>query len=91
MQSARCCSSDWKPVARRGFALARDNPMSRRRHACAGDSTALFTRKCAWCGAKLGNPDYVERMGKRFCSEDHANQYLEQTRAQGAGNASGGC
>jgi len=27
----------------------------------------LFTKKCAWCGAELGNPSYVERMGKRFC------------------------
>lgn len=52
---------------------------------------SLFAKKCAWCGAKLGNPTYVERMGKRFCSEDHANQYLAQMRAQGANEDSGCC
>ncbi len=51
----------------------------------------LFTKKCAWCGAKLGNPDYVERMGKRFCSEDHAERYLEYTRASPTTDESDGC
>lgn len=51
---------------------------------------SLFGRKCAWCGVKLGNPTYVERMGKRFCSEDHAGRYLEQMKAQGASEQSGG-
>ena len=51
----------------------------------------FFAKKCAWCGMKLGNPMYVKRMGKRFCSEDHANQYLQQTRAQGTAQESGCC
>ena len=50
----------------------------------------LFGRKCAWCGAKVGNPGHVERMGKRFCSEDHAQQYLQQTSARAA-SSDGGC
>lgn len=45
---------------------------------------SLFGKKCAWCGVKVGNPASVERMGKWFCSEDHASQYLQQTRAQSA-------
>ncbi len=51
----------------------------------------LFSRKCAWCGAKLPNPTYVERMGKRFCSEDHAQQYLEQERARSDAGDQDGC
>ncbi len=51
---------------------------------------ALFAKKCAWCGMKLENPNYVERMGKRFCSEEHANQYLAQTKPQAAADGSGG-
>lgn len=51
----------------------------------------LFTKKCAWCGTKLGNPDYVERMGKRFCSEEHAQEYLDQTSAVSETEESGGC
>lgn len=56
-----------------------------------GNAMSLFTRKCKWSGAKVGNPTPVERMGKRFCSEDHANRYLEQVSAQGADDNSGGC
>lgn len=52
---------------------------------------SLFARKCAWCGVKLGNPNFVERMGKRFCSEGHANQYLQQVAAQGARDQDGCC
>lgn len=51
----------------------------------------LLTKKCAWCGAKLGNPDYVERMGKRFCSEEHAKSYLEQVRSSAGAGGSDGC
>ena len=51
----------------------------------------LFSRKCAWCGAKLPNPSYVERMGNRFCSEDHAKRYLEQERVRSAGGGPDGC
>ncbi len=49
----------------------------------------LFTKKCAWCGAELGNPRYVERMGKRFCSEEHAQSYLDATKARAAEDSDG--
>lgn len=55
------------------------------------ESMSLFTRKCAWCGAKLSNPAPVERMGKPFCSEQHAESYLAQTRAADGADESGGC
>lgn len=55
-----------------------------------GEDMALFARKCAWCGAKLETPTQVERMGRRFCSEGHASQYLQQAAAQGA-SSQGGC
>jgi len=45
---------------------------------------ALFAKKCAWCGMKLDGNGTIERMGKQFCSEGHANSYLEQMRAQTA-------
>ena len=51
---------------------------------------SLFGRKCAWCGEDVGNPSRVERMGKRFCSEDHARDYLQQTGGRGT-SADGGC
>lgn len=51
----------------------------------------LFTKKCSWCGAKLSNPNYVERMGKRFCSEEDAEAYLKQERAASEAKGSGGC
>lgn len=43
---------------------------------------ALFAKKCAWCGMRLDSNNTVERMGRQFCSEGHANSYLEQMRAQ---------
>jgi len=33
---------------------------------------------------KLDGNGTIERMGKQFCSEGHANSYLEQMRAQTA-------
>gem|GEM_PF-5601002 len=56
-----------------------------------GREMGLFTRKCAWCGARLANPTYVERMGNRFCSEEHAESYLAQQRAAGGAGKSEGC
>ncbi len=56
---------------------------------------ALFGKKCAWCGMRLEGNGGLERMGKQFCSEGHANSYFEQMRAQNApaqgGQRSGGC
>ncbi len=56
---------------------------------------ALFGKKCAWCGMNVESHGAVERMGKQFCSEEHANSYLEQMRAQSTAKAGaprcGGC
>jgi len=62
------------------------SPSSRR-----GEDMGLFSRKCAWCGARLPNPSHVERMGKRFYSEDHAQQYLDHERARTPSGGSDGC
>lgn len=36
-------------------------------------------KKCAQCGKRLENVDeVVERKGKKFCSEDHADAFQEQ-------------
>jgi hypothetical protein len=37
----------------------------------------FFTRKCAYCGMKLDNHASLERMGKKFCSDEHAEKYWE--------------
>lgn len=36
---------------------------------------ALFGKKCAYCGAKLEEGKILERMGKKFCCEKHADEY----------------
>lgn len=60
--------------------MKRDNPLNSDRVFYQGKTMSLFARKCAWCGAKLLNPRYVERAGKKFCSEDHAGRFFEQQR-----------
>ncbi|MFQ6128519.1 MAG: hypothetical protein ACE5QW_06415 [Thermoplasmata archaeon] len=48
---------------------------------------ALFKKKCAYCGMELSGSDLVERMGRKFCSVDHADRYLSSESR----SAHGGC
>lgn len=49
----------------------------------------LFSKKCAYCGTKLAEGKIVERMGKKFCCEEHANKYWEYKKQ--AKGKRGGC
>lgn len=50
----------------------------------------LFVKKCAWCGTGMKDTQPVQRIGKRFCSGEHAEEYLAHAKAAGEGG-SGGC
>ena len=85
-------SYGWKDSAGKACLMQTDNPMRAAPHSPHGGiGLALFRKKCAWCGAILSNPNYVERMSNRFCSEEHAQQYLEQERATGGAGGADGC
>ncbi|MEE9116307.1 MAG: hypothetical protein V3U09_05355 [Thermoplasmata archaeon] len=49
---------------------------------------ALFKKKCAYCGVVLSAQSPVERMGKKFCSLNHANEYMSHQKQAASG---GGC
>jgi hypothetical protein len=49
----------------------------------------LFKKKCAYCGTLLDDFNTMERMGKKFCSEEHANDYWDYR--QTTQNSHGGC
>ena len=38
----------------------------------------LFTRYCAFCGMKIQNGQDIDRFGKHFDSEEHAELYAKQ-------------
>lgn len=41
-----------------------------------------FTKHCKICGIDLQKNNELKRFGKSFCSEDHANQFVELKRQQ---------
>jgi len=58
----------------------------------------LFTKYCEICGRKIERGNDIERFGKHFDSEEHAEQYAKdiETRRQTAReettqSSSGGC
>ncbi|MFH0897866.1 MAG: hypothetical protein V1850_07485 [Candidatus Bathyarchaeota archaeon] len=48
----------------------------------------LFHKKCAYCGVQLKGSGSIERMGKKFCSDEHADAYWANNKIA-AGNAEG--
>lgn len=44
----------------------------------------LFSKraKCAMCGETFGDGPTVERAGQRFCSEQHARNFIHRQRAK---------
>jgi len=44
----------------------------------------IFDKYCGICGAKVERSKAIERFGKKFCSEDHAHQYVAQVRKREA-------
>jgi len=52
----------------------------------------LFGKKCAYCGKKLEGA-YVTRMGKDFCTEQHADAYWEYKKQaeEGKSDSGSGC
>ncbi len=51
----------------------------------------LFGKKCAYCGKRLEGTDYVSRMGKDFCDDEHANAYWEYKKKAEEHKSSGDC
>ncbi len=44
---------------------------------------SLFGKKCAYCGKRLEGTSYISRMGKNFCSNEHADAYWEYKKNAG--------
>jgi hypothetical protein len=49
----------------------------------------LFNKKCAYCGMALESHNTLERMGKIFCSDEHADKYWEYKK--NSHNSHSGC
>jgi hypothetical protein len=49
----------------------------------------FMTKKCSYCGMELNDHNTMERMGQKFCSDEHANKYWEYKK--NSRNAHGGC
>lgn len=53
-----------------------------------------FTKHCKICGIDLQEDSVIKRFGKSFCSDEHANQYVELKQQQQKDESSrkrGGC
>ncbi len=53
----------------------------------------LFTKRCPICGMEVDKEKAVEKFGKYFCSEDHAEEYRKKNAEAEAksGKRGGGC
>lgn len=40
----------------------------------------LFKKYCQICERKVNKSENIVRFGKDFCSEDHANEYVEEQK-----------
>ena len=52
---------------------------------------SLFGKKCAYCGKRLEDGQYITRVDKQFCTEEHAKAYEDYVKQSKESKNHSGC